>query len=503
MEGSGGGGGGGSGGPAPFLLKTYEMVDDMSTDEIVSWSPGKASFVVWNPEEFARVLLPTYFKHNNFSSFIRQLNTYWIWILIFVHDCMILSLMKMHIGQGFRKIDSERWEFANEEFIKDQKHLLKNIHRRKPIHSHSHPVGSGDAERAALEEEIEKLNKERSSLQADLRQFKLQQPATRIQLEDVDLRVKQMEQRQARMMEFLAKAVKNPLFVKNLVQMSETTVDLSGNNNNRKRRLPGIGCSQEVLDGGFVDNHSSSSKSPEFCPTFHRDFFDKLKLELSPALSDGNRVSGSTHSTNEEEGSALQSSERVPKDIHERAEVLSFAPDALDLSDTGTSYLSRTNILLPMPAQRNENLELQDFLHSHASEEGEGLIACHLNLTLASTALQVDSSLFPARVPQSSGQESGSSADLNNGATGKDSEKNKSIDAGGLGQEASTNNQGPSAPPARVNDVFWEQFLTERPGCSDTEEASSSLRTYDDQNVRKIENDKSWRSRQDMQQLSL
>ncbi|RZR90627.1 hypothetical protein BHM03_00018562 [Ensete ventricosum] len=39
--------------PFPFLTKTYEMVNDPSTNSIVSWSPI-----------------------NNFSSFVRQLNTY-------------------------------------------------------------------------------------------------------------------------------------------------------------------------------------------------------------------------------------------------------------------------------------------------------------------------------------------------------------------------------------------------------------------------------------------
>lgn len=69
--------------PPPFLVKTYDMVEDPSTDNVVSWSPTNNSFVVWDPPEFARELLPKHFKHNNFSSFVRQLNTY-VRILFFV-----------------------------------------------------------------------------------------------------------------------------------------------------------------------------------------------------------------------------------------------------------------------------------------------------------------------------------------------------------------------------------------------------------------------------------
>ena len=60
----------------PFLSKTFDLVDDPSLDPIISWGSTGASFVVWDPVEFARLVLPRNFKHNNFSSFVRQLNTY-------------------------------------------------------------------------------------------------------------------------------------------------------------------------------------------------------------------------------------------------------------------------------------------------------------------------------------------------------------------------------------------------------------------------------------------
>jgi heat shock transcription factor 1 len=59
-----------------FLRKTYEILENPEFHDIVCWSDDGRSFKVKKPNEFAEKVLPKYFKHNNFASFVRQLNMY-------------------------------------------------------------------------------------------------------------------------------------------------------------------------------------------------------------------------------------------------------------------------------------------------------------------------------------------------------------------------------------------------------------------------------------------
>lgn len=59
----------------PFVQKLSSFLDSNNTD-LIRWSDDGRSFIVIDEDEFARTLIPELFKHNNYASFVRQLNMY-------------------------------------------------------------------------------------------------------------------------------------------------------------------------------------------------------------------------------------------------------------------------------------------------------------------------------------------------------------------------------------------------------------------------------------------
>uniref|UniRef100_A0A2P2MYA4 Heat shock factor protein n=1 Tax=Rhizophora mucronata TaxID=61149 RepID=A0A2P2MYA4_RHIMU len=355
----------------PFLSKTYEMVDDPSSDSIVSWSPSNKSFIVWNPPDFARDLLPRYFKHNNFSSFIRQLNTY-----------------------GFRKIDPEQWEFANEDFIRDEPYLLKNIHRRKPVHSHSmqnlHGQGSNpltDSERQRYKNDIETLKHEREVLISELQRHEQERQGFEIQMQVLKEKLQEMELRQQNMVSFVSRILQKPGLALNLVPQLE--------GHDRKRRLSRI-----AYDDASREDDPMGTSQP-----------------LATENIESNSAVASTMELFEQFDTSLTFWENT-------------------LHDAGATSI-----------QHDSAMELDE---STSCAESPATSCVQLNIDVCPKSPGIDMNSEPAApVPTEP-------------------------------LPAKEQPAGPASIAATgVNDVFWEQFLTENPGSTENQEVQSERKDVD------------------------
>lgn len=390
----------GSSSPAPFLTKTYEMIEDPVTDSIVSWSHTGRSFVVWNPPEFAKDLLPTYFKHNNFSSFVRQLNTY-----------------------GFRKIDPDQWEFANEEFIRGQKHLLPRIHRRKPIHSHSaHQGALTDSERQELEDEIAKLKHDKSLLQLELQRHRQESQGFEVEVHSLGERLKNIENRQRNTITFLAQ-----------ILQKHGTAPAIGQHfqyGNKKRRFA---VSTYLYDEANKNQYSTFEEENQDTMSI-----SMLSSELIEKLDSSLRFwENFLHGVGQSSGvdmydySTMQSSPLVITEMD-----ASSGDSEMNVQQHSPTFHPSS----PHSRDIRSPLELAAAASDHA--DSPAISSIYFDLESRPKSSGIDVNARPVNVPD--------------------------IDVPNEPVEETTT----QALPTGVNDVFWEQFLTDQtPNSSSTQEA--------------------------------
>ena len=59
-----------------FLSKLYDILNNITYKEIIYWNKEGKGIIIANVNEFSTMILPKYYNHSNFSSFVRQLNLY-------------------------------------------------------------------------------------------------------------------------------------------------------------------------------------------------------------------------------------------------------------------------------------------------------------------------------------------------------------------------------------------------------------------------------------------
>ena len=59
-----------------FLLKLYEILSKDEYSKIIRWSQNGVYIIISNIDALSKKILPIYFNHQNYSSFVRQLNMY-------------------------------------------------------------------------------------------------------------------------------------------------------------------------------------------------------------------------------------------------------------------------------------------------------------------------------------------------------------------------------------------------------------------------------------------
>ncbi|KAL7581182.1 hypothetical protein ACA910_005971 [Epithemia clementina (nom. ined.)] len=139
-----------------FLRKTYKMIDTAHSS-IATWSDGGTTFVVKDTEKFAAEVIPEFFKHNNFSSFVRQLNFY---------GFRKIKSDPLRIRDAESSEESRFWKFRHEKFQRGREDLLGEIRKS------NHHEAADKQEVDGLKAEVKALRDELFSLRAEMHEMR-------------------------------------------------------------------------------------------------------------------------------------------------------------------------------------------------------------------------------------------------------------------------------------------------------------------------------------------
>lgn len=199
-------------------------------------------------------------------------------------------------------------------FLRGQRILLKNIRRRKANQTQAMLQALDscvEVGRFGFDREIDRLRRDRQVLMVELVKLRQQQQNTRTHLQTMEGRLKRTEEKQKQMMNFLARAMKNPGFLQQLVQQKELRKELEEAFSKKRRRPIDQGPSN--VEVGELDCSTFVKLEPQECSDTLLDLeFEVSDMELGFDHMEGQ--SGSQLNVDEDDHIQLESRD---KDIDE------------------------------------------------------------------------------------------------------------------------------------------------------------------------------------------
>ncbi|XP_027156714.1 heat stress transcription factor A-7a-like [Coffea eugenioides] len=240
--------------PPPFLMKTFDMIEDPETNSIISWSPNSTSFTIWDQIKFTAELLPKNFRHGNFSSFVYQLNNY-----------------------GFKKISWDKFEYENPWFQAGKRHLLKHIKRRNQQCEYDSVIqpscGSTDnLLKDRMEDQLETLMIEQHGLKVELEKLNEKQKQMVNHFNKIEESIKVSEREKEEMVsQLLVQVFIQKLREKREMSKYEATKNQELDNSTRKEILELVAegnCSRHIDKNKQVQEEVMviQTEGQTFCP---------------------------------------------------------------------------------------------------------------------------------------------------------------------------------------------------------------------------------------------
>lgn len=312
------------------------------------------------------------------------------------------------------------------------------------MHSHSLQTQVNgplaESERRELEDEINRLKYEKSLLLADLQRQNQQQCGINWQMQSLESRLVQMEERQRNIVASLCDILQRHGVVPG--SMTTTHLETAADHFSKKRRVPKIDF---FVDEPKVEEQQQvpsflQTETPSMSPIrlLNAEPFEKMELAL---VSLENFFQKATHTTPAAQGM--------------------YAGGVAEAEPSSTLSLGE---LLSVSAPMDTNIDLQPSVCQNP---------------FASTSSGQDQSSSPLVEPSSYAQSPMlPMAQLHEYAAHRTAEVDMNSDTttGDTSQDETTSETGGSHVLAKENDVFWERFLTDPEGKSEVIEAKEDVK---------------------------